>query len=67
MPLAHHDRVSSKHSTVCPGQSAAENFTVPCHLALNPLKGEYTAKVKVMVKRLKAGGGEQYLLKVLTT
>lgn len=44
----------------------AENFAMLRHIALNPLKRERTAKVGVKIKRNKAGGDNNYLLKVLT-
>lgn len=46
------------------GHSAA-NLAVIRHIALNLIKAEKTAKVGVKIKRLKAGWGHDYLLRVI--
>ena len=45
---------------------AAQNLAVIRHIALNLLKHEYTARVGIKNKRLRAGWDNDYLLKVLT-
>jgi predicted transposase YbfD/YdcC len=45
--------------------NGAQNFAVLCHIALDLLKQDKTAKCGIKAKRLKAGWDEAYLVKVL--
>lgn len=45
--------------------NAAQNFSVLTKIALNLLKNEKTAKVRVKGKRLKAGWDNKYLEKLI--
>jgi predicted transposase YbfD/YdcC len=44
---------------------AAENLAVLCHMALNLLKNEKSAKCGIHAKRLQAGWNNDYLLAIL--
>jgi hypothetical protein len=56
--------MNEDHSRVRNDQ-APENLTVLCHIALNLLKQEKSAKVCIRVKQLQAGCREDCFLKVL--
>ncbi|OAV63416.1 Transposase [Bacteroidales bacterium Barb4] len=45
---------------------AAQNFSLPNRIALNPVKHEQSKKRSVKGKRLDAGWNNDYLLKILT-